>query len=189
MYKKCSTGLLLYQCISISTTRCIINPLVINYTFVIITLTQVVHHLKYSTDVSLTLRLVVQLVVRIIVIVCVCVFPQSVDSNSTPEELVQTHLEAVQMIREKAASASQKAAEDMKKHFSCKNPPAEYAIGSEVLVMRFSSNNRKTAGKKSSNKATRIVRGTRARLTQERTVRLRYAQLLSFCILRHAQAY
>ena len=49
------------------------------------------------------------------IIVCVCVFPQSVDSNSTLEELVQTHLEAVQMIREKAASASQKAAEDMKK--------------------------------------------------------------------------
>ena len=48
------------------------------------------------------------------IIVCVCVFPQSLDSNSTPEELVQTHLEAVQMIREKAASASQKAAEDMK---------------------------------------------------------------------------
>ena len=94
------------------------------------------------------------------IIVCVCVFPQSVDSNSTPEELVQTHLEAVQMIREKAASASQKAAEDMKKHFSCKNPPAEYAIGSEVLVRRFSSNSRKRAGKKSSNKATRIVRGT-----------------------------
>ena len=91
------------------------------------------------------------------IIVCVCVFPQSVDSNSTPEELVQTHLEAVQMIREKAASASQKAAEDMKKNFSCKNPPAEYAIGSEVLVRRFSSKSQKRAGKKSS---TRIVRGT-----------------------------
>ena len=50
------------------------------------------------------------------IIVCVCVFPQSVNSNSTPEELVQTHLEAVQMIQEKAASASQKAAEDMKKN-------------------------------------------------------------------------
>ena len=33
MYKKSSTGLLLYQCISISTTLRIINPLVINYTF------------------------------------------------------------------------------------------------------------------------------------------------------------
>ena len=86
------------------------------------------------------------------IIVCVCVFPQSVDSNSTLEELVQTHLEAVQMIREKAASASQKAAEDMKKYFSCKNPPAEYAICSEVLVRRFSSNSRKEAGKKSSTK-------------------------------------
>ena len=30
---------------------------------------------------------------------------------------------------------------------------------------------------------------TRARLTQERTVRLHYAQWRSFCLLRHAQAY
>ena len=30
---------------------------------------------------------------------------------------------------------------------------------------------------------------TRARLTQERTVRPHYAQWRSFCLLRHAQAY
>ena len=33
MYMKSSTGILLYQCISISTALCIINPLVIKYTF------------------------------------------------------------------------------------------------------------------------------------------------------------
>ena len=64
------------------------------------------------------------------------------------------------MIREKATSVSQKASADMVKHSGSKYPQVEYTIGSMVLVKRFSSKSRKTAGNKSARKATRIVRGT-----------------------------
>ena len=64
------------------------------------------------------------------------------------------------MIREKATSVSQKASADMVKHSGSKYPQVEYIIGSGVLVKRFSSKSRNTAGKKCARKATRIVRGT-----------------------------
>ena len=56
------------------------------------------------------------------------------------------------MIRKKAALTSQKATGGMIKLFSCKYPPAEYSIGSEVIVRRFSSKSRKAAGRKRAGK-------------------------------------
>ena len=64
------------------------------------------------------------------------------------------------MIRKKAALTSQKATGGMIKLFSSKNPPAEYSVGSEVIVRRFSSKSRKTAGRKRAGKTTRIITGT-----------------------------
>ena len=54
---------------------------------------------------------------------------------------------------------SRKSAGDMVKKLSSKHPPAEYKVGSEVLVRRFSSKCRKRAGKKSASKATRVLKG------------------------------
>ena len=48
----------------------------------------------------------------------------------------------------------------MIKQFSSKYPPAEYSIGSEVIVRRFSSKSRKAAGRKRAGKTTRIITGT-----------------------------
>ena len=39
-------------------------------------------------------------------------------------------------------------------------PPAEYSIGSEVIIRRFSSKSRKAAGRKRAGKSTRIITGT-----------------------------
>ena len=64
------------------------------------------------------------------------------------------------MIRKKAAVTSQKATGGMIKQFSSKYPPAEYSIGSDVIVRRFSSKSRKAAGRKRAGKTTRIVTGT-----------------------------
>ena len=64
------------------------------------------------------------------------------------------------MIRKKAALTSQKAAGGMIKLFSSKYPPAEYSVGSEVIVRHFSSKSRKTAGRKRAGKTTRIITGT-----------------------------
>ena len=52
---------------------------------------------------------------------------------------------------------SRKSAGDMVKKLSSKHPPAEYNVGSEVLVRRFSSKCRKRAGKKSASKASYIL--------------------------------
>ena len=75
------------------------------------------------------------------------------------QQSVQIHLETVEMIRKKAASASKNADTAMIKTFSSKNPPAEYTIGSDVLVRRFSSKCRKRAWKKSAGKSTRVIKG------------------------------
>ena len=64
------------------------------------------------------------------------------------------------MICKKAALTSQKATGGMIKQFSSKYPPAEYSIGSEVIVRRFSSKSRKAAGRKRAGKSTRIITGT-----------------------------
>ena len=64
------------------------------------------------------------------------------------------------MIRKKAALTSQKATGGMIKWFSSKHPPAEYSIGSQVIVRRFSSKSRKAAGRKRAGKASRITTGT-----------------------------
>ena len=64
------------------------------------------------------------------------------------------------MIRKKAALTSQKATGGMIKLFSSKHPPAEYSIGSEVIVRRFSTKSRKAAGRKRAGKASRIIVGT-----------------------------
>ena len=85
---------------------------------------------------------------------------QSDDNISTLQQSIQIHLETIKFVHEKANLASEKAAGDMIKAFSSKHPPAEYTIGSEVLVRRFSSKCRKKAGNKSASKATRIVQGT-----------------------------
>ena len=82
------------------------------------------------------------------------------ENQSTMKQSVQTHLEVTQMVRDQATSKSHKAAEYMIKKFSSKHPPAQYAIGSQVLVRRFSSKCRKRAGNKSAGKSTRIVKGT-----------------------------
>ena len=82
---------------------------------------------------------------------------QSDDNISTLQQSIQIHLETIKFVHEKATLVSEKAAGDMIK---VKHPPAEYTIGSEVLVRRFSSKFRKKAGNKSASKATRIVQGT-----------------------------
>ena len=64
------------------------------------------------------------------------------------------------MIRKKAASTSESAAGKMIKAFNSKHPPAEYEIGNEVFVRRFSSKCRKKAGRKNASKSTRVVKGT-----------------------------
>ena len=64
------------------------------------------------------------------------------------------------MIRKKAALTSHKATGGMIKLFSSKHPPAEYSIGSEVIVRRFSAKSRKAAGRKRAGKASRIITGT-----------------------------
>ena len=64
------------------------------------------------------------------------------------------------MIRKKAAFASESAAGNMIKTFNSKHPPAEYEIGNEVFVRRFSSKCRKRAGRKNASKSTRVVKGT-----------------------------
>ena len=86
-------------------------------------------------------------------------FSQSDDDEQGTQQSVQTHLEVVQMIRKKAALTSQKAAGGMIKLFSSKCP-AEYSVGSEVIVRRFSSKSRETAGRKRAGKTTRIITGT-----------------------------
>ena len=48
----------------------------------------------------------------------------------------------------------------MIKLFSSKHPPAEYSIGSDVIVRRFSSKSRKAAGRKRAGKGSRIITGT-----------------------------
>ena len=53
-----------------------------------------------------------------------------------------------------------KAAGKMVMESNSKNPPAEYTIGSEVMVRRFSSKCRKRAGTQSASKTSRIVKGT-----------------------------
>ena len=83
------------------------------------------------------------------------------DKNQSPlQQSAQIHLEAMQMVRDQATSVSQKAARDMIKSFNSRHPPAAYAIGSQVLVRRFSSHCRKRAGNKSTSKVTRVVKGT-----------------------------
>ena len=64
------------------------------------------------------------------------------------------------MIRKKTALTSQKATGGMIKRFSSKYPPAEYSIGSEVIVRGFSSKSRKAAGRKKAGKTSRIISGT-----------------------------
>lgn len=64
------------------------------------------------------------------------------------------------MIRKKAVLTSQNATQGMIKLFSSKYPPAEYSIGSEVIVRRFSSTSRKAAGRKRAGKSSRIITGT-----------------------------
>ena len=78
---------------------------------------------------------------------------QSDDNISTLQQSIQIHLETIKFVHEKATLVSEKAAGDMIKAFSSKHPPAEYTIGSEVLVRRFSSKCRKKAGNKSASKA------------------------------------
>ena len=62
---------------------------------------------------------------------------QSDDDISTLQQSIQIHLETIKFVHEKATLVSEKAAGDMIKAFSSKHPPAEYTIGSEVLVRRF----------------------------------------------------
>ena len=53
-----------------------------------------------------------------------------------------------------------KAAGKMVMKFNSKNPPAEYMIGSKVMVRRFGSDCCKRAGTQSASKTSRIVKGT-----------------------------
>ena len=53
-----------------------------------------------------------------------------------------------------------KAAGKMVMESNSKNLPAEYTIGSEVMVRRFSSKCRKRAGTQSASKTSHIVKGT-----------------------------
>ena len=52
------------------------------------------------------------------------------DDDQATQQSVQTHLEAVQVIRKNAALTSHKVTGSMLKLFSSKYPPAEYLIGS-----------------------------------------------------------
>ena len=60
-----------------------------------------------------------------------------------------------------------KAARKMVIKSNSKNPPAEYVIGSEVMVRRFSSKCRKRAGTQSASKTSRIVKGTITEINQK----------------------
>ena len=59
-----------------------------------------------------------------------------------------------------------KAARKMVIKSNSKNPPAEYVIGSEVMVRRFSSKCRKRTGTQSASKTSRIVKGTITEINQ-----------------------
>lgn len=73
--------------------------------------------------------------------------------------MIKCHLESIKLIREQAASVSQRASKKMIERFSSKHPPAVYLVGTEVLVRRFNSKSRKKVGTKSASKSTRIVEG------------------------------
>ena len=73
---------------------------------------------------------------------------------------VKRHLASACNIRERALSTSKKAAERMVKKHRSKHPPAEYDIGTQVLVRRFGTKSRKQAGKKCASKDSRVVQGT-----------------------------
>ena len=60
---------------------------------------------------------------------------------------VKRHLASLSNIRERALSISKKAAERMVKKSRSKHPPAEYDIGTEVLVRRFGTKSLKQAEK------------------------------------------
>ena len=66
-----------------------------------------------------------------------------------------------------------KAAGKMVMESNSKNPPAEYMIGSEVMVRRFSSKCLKRAGTQSASKTSRIVKGTITEINKKcRTYRI-----------------
>ena len=77
---------------------------------------------------------------------------------------MQKHLANVAEVRQRADSISKKAAVKMVEESSS---PAEYAIGSKVLVRRFSSMSRKKAGKESASKNSRVVQGTITKRSQK----------------------
>ena len=89
------------------------------------------------------------------------------DNSSTSQISVQKHLPNVAEVRQRAESISKKAAVKMVEESSSKHPPAEYAIGSKVLVRRFSSMSRKKAGKESASKNSRVVQGTISKRSQK----------------------
>lgn len=82
------------------------------------------------------------------------------DTTDDHMDLVNNHMKAVKRIRSVANSNSRTTAKRMVVSARSANPPAKYAVGSEVLVRRFSERSKKRHGKGLARKMSRVVKGT-----------------------------